>query len=145
MRPSDILNDPNKQASVVADCVKLIDDQVSAKSGISGMAWKAAYGTVKGVMPSYVAGAIERLLPECLAAIEPMWSEGIQTGDPVEYLNQNRSRAADALLGITDARIEKSDNGIVRGAYKQLRGSAKSEVEAAIPGIAKIIDKHTKG
>jgi len=141
---SDILNDPNKQASVVADCVKLIDEQVSAKSGISGMGWKAAYGAVKNIMPGYIGGAVERLMPESLAALDPMWSEGIQTGDPVEYLNQNRSRAADALLGLTDARIEKTDNGIVRGAYKQLRGSAKSEVEAAIPGIAKIIDNHTK-
>jgi hypothetical protein len=142
---SDILNDPNKKTSIVADCVKLIDAQVSAKTGISGMAWKAAYGAVKGIMPNYIEGAIERLMPECLVALEPMWNEGIQTGDPVEYLNQNRSRAADALLGITDARIEKTDNGIVRGAYKQLRGSAKSEVEAAIPAIAKIIDNHTKG
>ncbi len=145
MGPSEILNDPNKKAGVVADCVKLIDTQVSAKGGISGMAWKAAYGTVKGVMPNYIEGAVERLMPECLVALEPMWSEGVQTGNPVGYLTQNSSRAADALLGITDARIEKSDNGIVRGAYKQLRGSAKTEVEAAIPGIAKIIDNHTKG
>lgn len=145
MAPSDILNDPNKQAGVVADCVKLIDEQVSAKSGISGMAWKAAYSAVKGVMPGYIEGAIERLLPESLAALDPMWNEGVQSGNPVEYLTQNRSRTADAMLSITDARIEKTENGIVRGAYKQLRGSAKSEVEAAVPGIAKIIDKHTKG
>ena len=145
MQPSDILNDSNKRAGVVADCVKLIDEQVSAKTGIGGMAWKAAYGTVKGVMPNYIEGAVDRLLPECLAALDPMWSEGAQTGNPVEYLSQNSSRTADAMLGITDARIEKTSNGIVRGAYKQLRGSAKSEVETAVPGIAKIIDNHSKG
>jgi hypothetical protein len=63
----------------------------------------------------------------------------------VEYLTQNRSRAADALLGITDARIERSKNGIVRGAYNKLRNSAKNDVEEAIPGLAKIIDNHIKG
>jgi len=139
---SELNNDPNKKASIVADCTQLIDQQVSAKSGIGGMAWKTAYAAVKGVMPNYIEEVIERMLPEFLAALEPIWSEGTQTGNPVEHLNQNRSRTADALLGITDARIEKSNNGIVRGAYKQLRGSAKSEVEAAVPGIAQILGKY---
>lgn len=139
---SEIINDPNKEASIVADCVKLIDEQVSAKSGMGGMVWKTAYAAVKGVMPNYIEGAVERLLPESLVALEPMWSEGLQAGNPVEYLSQHSSRTADALLGITDARIEKTSNGVVRGAYKQLRGSAKSEVESAVPGIAQIIGKH---
>ena len=138
------LNDPNKRASLVADCVTLIDEQVAAKGGMGGLAWKAAYGAVKGINPGYIAGAIERILPETLAAIEPMWSEGVQSGDPVGYLNQNSSRAADAVLSVTDARIEKTSNGVVRGAYNKLRNSAKGEVEAAIPGLAKIIDKYSK-
>ncbi len=142
---SDNLNDPNKKPSVVADCVKLIDEQVKAKSGLSGMAWKAAYGAVKGVMPNYIEGAIDRLLPEASVALESIWNEGLQTGDPVAYLIENRSRTADALLSITDTRIEKTNNGIVRGSYNQLRKSAKNDVEEAVPGLAKIIDNHTKG
>jgi hypothetical protein len=141
---TDGLNDSQKRDSLVADTVKLMDEHVSAKGGLGGMGWKAAYGTVKGVMPGYLQGAVERLLPECLAALDPMWSEGVQAGDPVQYLTQNSSRAADALLGITDARIEKTSNGMVRGSYNQLRGSAKNEVETAVPSLAKIIDKYTK-
>lgn len=141
---SDGLNDPNKKASLVADSVKLIDDQIAAKSGIGGLGWKAAYAAVKGVMPGYIAGAIERLLPEVLPTLDPMWAEGTQTGDPVGYLTQNRSRAADAVLSVTDARIERTNNGVVRGSYNKLRGSAKSEVEEAIPALAKIIDNYTK-
>lgn len=142
---SDGFKDSNKKASVVADCVKLIDDQVAAKGGLSGLGLKAAYGAVKGVKPGYIAQSIERLLPEALAALDPMWSEGIQTGNPVEYLTQNQSQAADALLSITDTKIEKSKNAIVRGSYHKLRKSAKSDVEDAIPGLAKIIDNYTKG
>jgi hypothetical protein len=142
---SDGLNDPNKEASVVADCVKLIDEQVAGKGGLGGLGLKAAYGAVKGVRPGYVEGAIERLLPEVFAALDPMWSEGIQTGDPVGYLTQNRSRTAEALLSVTDARIERTSNGIVRGTYSKLRGSAKSDVEEAVPGLAKIIDNYAKG
>ena len=142
---SDGLNDPNKKAKVVDDCVKLIDDQVAAKSGLSGLGLKAGYATVKGVMPNYIAGAVEGLLPEAFAALDPIWSEGTQTGDAVGYLTQNRSRSADALLGITDARIEKTNKSIVRATYNKLRNSAKSYVEEAIPGLATIIDNYTKG
>lgn len=142
---SNGLNDPNKKASVVADCVKLIDDQVATKGGLSGLGLKAAYGTVKGVKPNYIARAVEGLLPEVLSVIDPIWSEGTQKGDPVGYLSQNQSRTADAILSITDAKIEKSNNGIVRGAYNKLRNSAKKDVEEAIPGLAKIIDNYAKG
>jgi hypothetical protein len=141
---SDGLNDPNKTAQVVADCVKLIDEQIAAKSGIGGLGWKAAYAAVKGIKPNYIDGAIERLLPESFAALDPIWSEGKQSGDPVEYFSQNRSRAAEALLSITDARSQKSDSSIIRGSYNKLRKSAKGEVEQAIPGLAKIIDNYTK-
>jgi hypothetical protein len=105
---------------------------------------KAAYAAVNGVKPNYIAAAIEALLPETLVALDPIWSEGIQTGTPVEYLIQNRSRTADAVLSVTDARIETSQRAIVRSSYKKLRNSAKNDVEEAIPGLARIIDNYTK-
>ena len=140
----DGINDPNKKAKVVDDCVRLIDEQVAAKSGLSGLAMKAGFATVKGVMPNYIASSVEWLVPEVFIALDPIWSEGIQAGDPVGYLIENRSRSADALLGITDARIQKSKKAIVRGTYDKFRNSAKSDVEEAIPGLAKIIDNYTK-
>lgn len=140
----DGLNDPNKKGAVVSDCIKLIDELVAAKKGLSGFGLKASYSAVKGVAPSYYAGAVERLVPEAFTALDPMWNEGVKTGSPVEYFVQNSSRAADALLGVTDAKIEKSQSRVVKGAYKQLRSSAKGDVEDAIPGLAKIIDNYTK-
>ena len=141
----DGLDDPKKTAKLVADCVNLIDEQVSAKSGLSGLGLKDAYAAVNGIKPNYIAGAIEALLPETLVALDPIWSEGIQTGTPAEYLIQNRSRAADAVLSITDARIETSQRALVRSSYKKLRKSVKNDVEEAIPGLARIIDNYTKG
>lgn len=140
----DGLNDPNKKGMVVTECVKLIDELVASARGVSGLGLKAGYGAIKGIAPSYCAGAIERLLPESLAALDPIWSEGIQTGDPVEYLIQNRSRTADTLLSVTDAKIEKQRGGIVRGTYDKLRNSAKEHVEKAVPSLAKIIDNYAK-
>jgi hypothetical protein len=138
----ETLGNRDVRANLVADCVKLIDEQVAAKNGISGLALKATYGVVKGVGPSYIPGAVDRLLPEVFAALEPMWDEGVQTGDPVSHLAQNRTRTADVLLGITDTKIEKTDNGIVRASYNKLRKSVRGDVEEAIPGLAEIIGTH---
>lgn len=138
----NILDDPNKKEMVVNDSLKLIDESVAAQSGLSGMALKAAYAAVKGIAPTYVAGAVERLLPEALPALDPMWNEGVQNGDPVGYLTNNSSKAADAMLSVTDSKIERSSNSVVKGAYKKLRNSAKGYVETAMPGLAKIIGNY---
>lgn len=141
---SDGLLDEKKKNMVVADCTKLLDTQVSAMKGVSGIAMKAGYTAIKGIAPGYCADAIERLLPEWFTALDPMWSEGTQTGDPANHLIQNRDRTADALLSVTDGRIEKSTNNTVRGLYNKFRNSAKKHVEDAVPDLATIIDKYTK-
>lgn len=142
---TDQIKNRNAQASITADCAKLIDEQVAAKNGIGGLALKATYGVVKGIGADYVSGAIDRVLPEVLNALDPIWNEGIQAGNPVEYLANNRSRTADMVLSVTDARIEKTSNGVVRGAYNKLRKSVKNDVEEAVPDLAKIIGQHTQG
>ncbi|MEC4887910.1 MAG: hypothetical protein SAL70_42375 [Scytonema sp. PMC 1070.18] len=140
----DGLADTNKREMLVADCTKLLDTQVASMGGVSGMALKAGYAAIKGVAPGYCAGAIERLLPESFAALEPMWNEGVETGDPVAHLTQNRDRTADALLSVTDVRIEKSSNSTVKSVYGKFRNSAKKHVEDAVPGLAQVIDNYTK-
>ncbi|GAA6623122.1 DUF6918 family protein [Scytonema sp. NUACC26] len=141
---SDGLDNPNKKDRVVADCTKLLDEQVASMGGVSGLALKAGYAAVKGIAPTYCTTAIERLLPQSFTALDPIWNEGVQTGDPVAHLVQNRSRTADALLSVTDERISKSNNTTVKGVYTKLRNSAKKHVEEAVPGLAKVIDNYTK-
>jgi hypothetical protein len=141
---SDELLNPDKKAMVVADCCTMIDDQATSKQGLSGLAVKTAYSAMKGIKPGFIAYAVEQLLPQCLTALDPIWSEGVQKGNPVGYLDASRERTADALLGVTDARVKNARSAIVRGSYKKLRGSAKSHVEDAVPHLARVIDKHTK-
>lgn len=144
MALSDGLNDAAKRTKVVASCTELLDRQVSSMGGVSGLAIKAGYSTIKGVAPGYCAGAIEGLLPSFLTALDPIWEEGVQGGDPVAHLSQNTSRTANALLGITDARMEKSSNTTVKGIYSKLRGSVQKHVEKAVPDLAQVIDNYTK-
>ncbi|WP_430710233.1 DUF6918 family protein [Nodosilinea sp. AN01ver1] len=140
---SDILNDKAVKASVVNDCALLIDRQVATKGGLGGMALKAAYGVVKGVGPGYIPGAVERILPEVVSALEPMWAEGLQAGDPVAHLSRNQTQAAEVILGVTDKRIAKTDNGLVRSPYNKLRQSVKGDVAGAVPGLAEILGAHS--
>ena len=137
------IKDKSVRDAIVSDCTHLIDDQVAAKGGIAGMALKATYGVVKGVGGDYIPGAIKRLLPEVMTALEPIWNEGKAAGDPVSYLSEHRDRTADVLLSTTDARIAKNGGGIVGASYNKLRKSVKQDVVAAVPKFAQIIDKHT--
>ena len=141
---SDELLNPDKKAMVVADCCTMIDEQANSKQGLSGLAVKTAYGAMKRIRPGFIAHAVEQLLPQCLTALDPIWSEGVQKGNPVGYLDGCRSRTADALLGVTDARVKSARSPIVRGSYEKLRGSAKNHVEEAVPHLARVIDKYTK-
>ncbi|MBD2508617.1 hypothetical protein H6G91_15250 [Nostoc muscorum FACHB-395] len=141
---SEGLLNPTKKAMVVDECCNMIEVQLASKSGMSGIALKTAFAALKGVKPGYIPYVVEQILPQCLTAIDPIWSEGVQKGDPIGHLNANRSHTADALLGVTDARVKSAKRQIVRGTYEKLRGSAKKHVEEAIPDLAKVIDNYTK-
>ena len=142
MALTEVITDQTVKTNIVEDCTVLIDRQVAAKGGMSGLALKTAYKVVKGVGPTYIPGALGRLLPEVLRALDPMWAEGIQAGDPVAYLCQNSATTADTILSVTDVRIQKS-GGVVKSSYQKLRKSVKGDVEAAVPELAKIIHTHT--
>ncbi|EKV02683.1 hypothetical protein Lepto7375DRAFT_4944 [Leptolyngbya sp. PCC 7375] len=139
---SEKIQDAAIRASIADDCAKLIDKQVAAKGGLTGMAMKTAYGVIKGVGAGYIPGAINRLLPDACKALEPIWQEGAAAGDPVKYLSENSDRTADSILSVTDARIKNTNNGVVSGTYKKLRKSVKNDVEAAVPDLAHIIHSH---
>lgn len=136
------IQDDAIRANIVTDCTKLIDARVAAKSGLSGMAMKTAYGVIKGVGAGYIPGAINRLLPDACQALDPIWQEGAAAGDPVKYLSEHSDRTANSILSVTDARIEKSNNGVVSATYQKLRKSVKNDVEAAVPDLAEIIGSH---
>jgi hypothetical protein len=139
---SDILNGEKKN-EVVADCVTLIDAEVKDKSGISGLAIKAGYAAVKGVKPGFVQTVVTDLLPEFATALEPVWQDAKKDSKPVSsFFASNTSRVADALLSITDAKAQRAKSAVVKGTYEKLRGSAKKNVEAAVPRLGEMVQKY---
>ncbi len=139
----DVLTDASKKPQIVKDCCTLIDEEVKDKGGISGLAIKAGYGAVKGIKPGFVEGAVEDLLPEFAKALDPLYGEAKSANKPLsDFFSANASRVADALLAITDAKAQRAKSGVAKGAYEKLRGSAKKNVEQAVPRLGKLIEKY---
>jgi hypothetical protein len=144
MSLGDALKDPTKKTAIVNDCITLIDEEVSAKGGLSGLAVKAGYAAVKGIKPGFVKGAVEHLLPDFAEKLDPIWTEALRTTNPGAFIVSNKGRVADALLAVTDERAARSNKGTVKSAYEKLRGSAKKNVEEAVPRLARLLEKHLK-
>ena len=136
---SETINTPDIHTQLANDFAKLMDEQVAAKTGLGGLAIKAAYGALKGIGPGYVPRAIRNLMPNAIVAIDPLWQEGVNAGDPVIHLSDNKSQAAEILLTVTDDKIANAQNKVVIATYKKLRKSVKGDVEAAVPGLANIL------
>ena len=133
----------DKKEQVVDDCCALIDAEVKDRGGISGLAIKAGYGAVKGIKPGFVRTVVTDLLPEFAQALDPVWQDAKKDGKPVApFFSSNSGRVAEALLAITDAKAQKSKSGAVKGTYEKLRGSAKKNVEAAVPRLGDMVQKY---
>jgi hypothetical protein len=137
------LGGPEKRAQVIDDACRVLDEEVADKSGLGGIAVKAAYAVVKGIKPGFIRQAVDYLLDEFLDVMDPFvkQAEELQIG-PGDHLLKNKSRVSDALLTVTDRRAVKSDSGVLRKTYDKLRPMAQKHVEAAAPRLARLLDKH---
>jgi hypothetical protein len=139
------LTDPSKRDRVLDDCVRLVDEEVDSKGGLTGVAVKTAYALVKKIKPGFVRGAVDAMLDDFSKRLDPFYQEALQKGAAVEgHLTARRSDVADALLSITDDRAGRSSNGVAKSAYQRLRPTGKKHVEEAVPRLARMIDKHSR-
>ncbi len=140
----EILLDPAKRPQVVADAQQLIDDEVSAKQGVSGMAVKTTYGMVKALRPGIIRDAVDSLLDDLVSRLEPFYADfqNGQHGSLSDYLVAHADQVSDALLGVTDERAAKTSKATIKKAYDKLRPQAKKNVEEALPALGRLIEKH---
>lgn len=140
---SDVLTSEDKRAAVVTDCLELLDREVGDKGGLSGLAIKAGYKAVQGVKPGFVKNVLNDLLPQFAAAVDPIHAEAkAKNASVADHFIAQKTRVADALLAITDRRAERTKFALVKATYDRLRGTAKSNVEAAVPRLGRLIEKH---
>jgi hypothetical protein len=127
---------------LVEDVARLIDTEVSAKRGLSAMALKGGFKAIKRIRPGMIPFVVDRLLPEFAAAVHPFEGPAIASGNIQSYFRSHEQAIADALLGVTDARAARAQNRLIGRTYRSLRGQAKSHVVSALPGLARVVQKH---
>jgi hypothetical protein len=141
---SDMLGSGPKRQQVVDDACRVLDDEVSDKGGLSGLAIKGAYAVVKGIKPGFVREVVDALLDDFLGCLDPLFQEATSKGmKPGAYLQANASRVADALLAVTDGRAARAQRAVVKSTYEKLRPTAKKQVEAAVPRLGALLERHT--
>lgn len=139
---SEVVADPNKRRKVVDDGVALIEAEVADKSGLRGMAIKAAFAMVQKLRPNFVGMALNHLLDDFARQVDPFWVDCQKTGaDPRAYFTKRGAEVADALLRITDGRA-KGASGPVKGTYEKLRPEAQKHVQDAMPRLADMLKKN---
>ena len=143
---SEMLLAPDTQPAVVADCLKLIQQEVSGKSGISGTAVKLAYKTANAFASGYLQSTVESLLPDLVTQLEPYWADFIPLASGAsgfgDYLVKRGDEVSEALLSVSDARAKMSNRPVIIKAYGTVRGGAAKHVAAALPNVGALVEKY---
>jgi hypothetical protein len=140
---SEVLLVPGTRPKVIQDCVRLIEEEVDSKGGLSGLAVKGAFMVVKAVKPGFIAEAVDHMLEDFVGRLEPFHAEAQQKNEPIgPFMNQRATAVADALLAISDARAARASNQTLKKAYEKLRPTGKKHVEAAVPRIGRLVAKY---
>lgn len=131
------------RSTVISQCQDLVDEEVRAKSGMTGVAIKLGYKTVKAIKPGFIRAAIDGLLDDWLDRLEPFHASWQSAGGAFsEYVSSRSDEIAEAMLSVTDERAEVSDLKTARKMYKKLRPTAKNNVVTAVPKLGRIIEQH---
>jgi hypothetical protein len=141
---SEMLLAPDTQPAVVTDCLKLIKQEVSGKSGISGTAVKLAYKTANAFASGYLQSTVESLLPDLVTQLEPYWEDFSASGASGfgDYLVKRGDEVSEALLSVSDARAKMSNRPVIIKAYGTVRGGAAKHVAAALPNVGALVEKY---
>jgi hypothetical protein len=140
---TDMLLVPGNRPKVIADCVQLINEEVDAKGGLTGLAVKGAYALVKAVKPGFVTEAVDHMLDDFVKRLEPFWADAQAKNEPIgPLMNARAPQVADALLAISDERAARSTNPTLKKAYEKLRPTGKKHVEQAVPRVGRLVQKY---
>jgi hypothetical protein len=139
----ELLLTPENAPRLIADTQALVDGEVSSK-GITAAPLKAAYKAVSSFAPGYLTEAITAMLPGMVHQLEPYWAAFTTSGgaDFGDYLSKRGDEVSESLLAVTDEMAQGSSRGAVVKAYQMVRGSAGKNIEAALPALGAMVQKH---
>jgi len=135
---------PENEPQVIADCEKLVDNEVAELSGVTGAAIKLAYKTVSTFDSGHIPAMIGTILPNVADALQPYWERFTAAGggDFGAYLVAHEDEVAESLLEITDNRQRASSRQTIVKAYKTVRGSALKYVKSSLPALGELVQRY---
>lgn len=127
---------------LLEDSKSLVNTEIEKK----GFAIRTAFNMAQKAKPDLVQRGMEKLLPEFVQALEPFYAQASANPDTDfhNHLLNHRTEVANALLLVSDRRVDEVNNRVVKSGYKKLRGKAEHEVVAAMPGIADVMSKYAE-
>lgn len=143
----DTLLAEEKRPTVVKDCATLVDAEVAAKRGVTGMMIKGGYKAFKAIKPGIVTKAVEHLLDDFAVVLDRYYDNYLKdepekkTGFDV-WGKRRDVKMADDLLKVTDDIMDRSDKKAMVKIYRGLRGTAQKNVAEAVPAIGRLVMKH---
>jgi len=141
----EVLKDAGKRRAVVDGGVRVIEQEVADKGGLSGLAIKATFKVVQGLKPGFVPMALNHLMDDFARQVDPFWLDcQAKKEDPRAYFTRRGGEIANALLTITDDRARRGE-GPARSAYEKLRPEGVKHVTAAMPRLAELCRVHASG
>lgn len=138
------LLDPTRRPAVVADLARFAETTAAAQSGITGMALKGALGAGKKVDADIVSKAVGRILPDILTHLEPAWQEyeASNSDDFGIFLAPRAGQVTDSILSAADEQANKVSVAALVKAYSSLRGKLAKIIEANVPELGRILQRH---
>jgi hypothetical protein len=138
-----LLEDPRRDA-VIADVVAAVERHAEQRKGLRGVTLRAGLAWVRGKLPDAIPRTVTRLLPDLVAALEPLHERSLARdgADFARYLKQNPAVVGETMMGIADARVERSTNVALKAFYARFRGTAEHEAEGLVPALADALAKH---
>ena len=142
---ADQLLSATARPRLVRDCARFLDEEVARKSGLSGLAIKGAFKTIKAIKPGFIEGVIHALLDEWVAKLEAHHDRWLAQGSSpsfAAFASADASAVAERLLEVTDARAERTTHSTALKLYRRLRPNAKGHVVTGVPGLTRVVESY---
>ena len=141
---NDVLLDATRRGEFVRDISGILEAEVNDKKGLSGLAVKAAFKTVKAVKPNMLESVLDVLFTEFVEALAPIYGlyEQDSENDLFVYFTGRSGQVADALLSITDRRAQRSKLKTLVKAYEKLRPQGTKYVAESVPRLSRLLQSY---
>lgn len=111
----------------VRACVQLLENEVGSKKGLSGLAIKNAYRTLKSLKPNATHVVVDHLYDDFLALYK-------------QHQDQPKTLAK-AWLDVIDQKAQVHSRSPLFGLYSILKPSAANHIESALPKITNLFQQ----